>query len=65
MSLSPMSHVKFKKRLCRSVDFRGQGPYKVYIGAALSLAGIPVISVDVQVGLTPDVGRRGKLLIRN
>ena len=27
MSLSPMSHVESKKRLCRPVDFRGQGPY--------------------------------------
>ena len=26
MSLDPMSHVKFKKRTCRPVDFRGQGP---------------------------------------
>ena len=27
MSLSPMSHVKFKKRPCRPVGFRGQGPF--------------------------------------
>ena len=27
MSLSPMSHVDFKKRLCHCVEFRGQGPY--------------------------------------
>ena len=27
MSLSPMSHVKFKKWPCRPVDFRGQGPW--------------------------------------
>ena len=27
MSLSPMSHVEFKKVPCRPVDFRGQGPY--------------------------------------
>ena len=26
MSLSLMSHVEFKKCLCHSVDFRGQGP---------------------------------------
>ena len=26
MSLSPMSHVEFKKWSCRPVDFRGQGP---------------------------------------
>ena len=26
MSLSPMSHVEFKKCPCRPVDFRGQGP---------------------------------------
>ena len=28
MSISPMSHVGFKKRLCRRVEFRGQGPSK-------------------------------------
>ena len=27
MSLSPMSHVEFKKVQCRPVDFRGQGPH--------------------------------------
>ena len=27
MSLSPMSHVEFKKVPCRPVDFRGQGPF--------------------------------------
>ena len=27
MSLSPMSHVEFKKCPCRPVDFRGQGPF--------------------------------------
>ena len=27
MSLSPMSHVEFKKYQCRPVNFRGQGPY--------------------------------------
>ena len=27
MSISPMSHVDFKKRPCRRVEFRGQGPY--------------------------------------
>ena len=27
MSLGPMSHVEFKKRICPPVDFRGQGPY--------------------------------------
>ena len=27
MSLSPMSHVKFKKCPCRPVDFRGRGSY--------------------------------------
>ena len=26
MLISPMSHVDFKKWLCRRVDFRGQGP---------------------------------------
>ena len=30
MSLSPMSHVEFKKCPCRRVEFRGQGPY-IYI----------------------------------
>ena len=28
MSLSPMSHVDFKNCPCRSVDFKGQGPYR-------------------------------------
>ena len=27
MSLSPMSHVEFKKVPCRTVDFGGQGPF--------------------------------------
>ena len=27
MSLSPMSHVEFKKCQCHLVDFRGQAPY--------------------------------------
>ena len=27
MSLSPMSHVDFKKWPCRRVEFRGQGPF--------------------------------------
>ena len=27
MSIGYMSHVKFKKWLCRPVDFRGLGPY--------------------------------------
>ena len=26
MSLGSMSHVDFKKKLCRHVEFRGQGP---------------------------------------
>ena len=26
MSLGPMSHVEFKKKTCRPVDFRDQGP---------------------------------------
>ena len=30
MSLSPMSHVEFKKSSCRPVDFRGQG--QLYYG---------------------------------
>ena len=27
MLISPMSHVDYKKRPCRPVDFRGLGPY--------------------------------------
>ena len=27
LSLSPMSHVEFRKVSCRPVDFRGQGPF--------------------------------------
>ena len=26
-----MSHVEFKKRTCRPVDFRGQGPFVLYL----------------------------------
>ena len=30
MSISPMSHVDFKKWLCSHVKFRDQGPYSYY-----------------------------------
>ena len=32
MSLGSMSHVDFKKSLCRSVEFRGQGPWYWEVG---------------------------------
>ena len=37
MSLSPMSHVKFKKVPCRPVDFRGQGSLFYYIEKAIGV----------------------------
>ena len=30
MALGPMSHIKFKKCPCRSVDFRGLGPLSLH-----------------------------------
>ena len=45
MSLSPMSHVEFKKRPCRPVDFRGQGPL-VYMVNTLAPAQSPTSTFD-------------------
>ena len=28
VEISPMSHIDFKKWLCRHIEFKGQGPYK-------------------------------------
>ena len=36
MSIGFMSHVDFKKRQCRPVEFRGQGPLSTYLEADLS-----------------------------
>ena len=33
MLISPMSHVDFKKMSCRNVDFRGQEPCELEVGA--------------------------------
>ena len=49
MSLSPMSHVKFKKCSCHGVNFRGQGPWG-------RLANIPSAS-DIRSPVEQDVGR--------
>ena len=45
MSISFMSHVDFKKWLCRPVKFKGQGPFyiKIYCGQAKHLPSAPGI----------------------
>ena len=44
MSLSPMSHVEFKKCQCRPVDFRGQGPYRIDGSCTMGAAIVPQLS---------------------
>ena len=43
MSISPTSHVDFKKWPCRCVEFRGQGPYIYRLQSIVGLGTRPCV----------------------
>ena len=49
MSIGFMSHVDFKKRACRPVDFKGQGPQHCHSTGVLAACGqYAYLNIDLE-----------------